>query len=424
MSVTHHHRTKLGILLSLVLAGGLLLLLAVAVVPGRAMPTAATVINVTTTADAVINNGNCSLREAIEAANNNVVVDACPAGSPAWLGTDLIKVPEGVYLITIPGKNENNNDTGDLDILEDVIIRGAGPEFTTIDGNQLDRVFHILNAEVEIAWLTIQNGALLQSPVGEKGGAGILNETGTLTLRKCYILSNDTDKFGGGLANLATAKAYDSTFRNNTGSQGGAIYSDGGLDLETTTVFSNTATVTGGGLDSAGEATLTNVTLTTNNAPSGGGIFNDGNQLYILNSTIAWNSNGVHHRGGEVRFKNTMVVYSTSENCSGTASFKTEGNNLDSDDTCRLKIDAGDLISTDPLLEILADNKGPTWTHALQAGSPAIDHGDDGACPIFDQRGAIRPADGDESGSEICDIGAYEYGAEFPKPVFLPLVIR
>ena len=56
----------------------------------------------------------------------------------------------------------------------------------------------------------------------------------------------------------------------------------------------------------------------------------------------------------------------------------------------------------------LEDNEGPPLTHALLEGSPAIDAGDNDACPNNDQRGSIRPADGDEDGTFVCDIGAFE----------------
>ena len=51
----------------------------------------------------------------------------------------------------------------------------------------------------------------------------------------------------------------------------------------------------------------------------------------------------------------------------------------------------------------LVDNGGPTLTHALQAGSPAIDAADDAVCPATDQRGVDRPQ------GAACDVGAYEY---------------
>jgi uncharacterized repeat protein (TIGR01451 family) len=78
----------------------------------------------------------------------------------------------------------------------------------------------------------------------------------------------------------------------------------------------------------------------------------------------------------------------------------TEGHNLDSGNTCGF-VEPGDLQNTDPLLGPLANNGGPTQTHALLPGSPAIDAG--GECIAFpDQRGVVRPQ------GAACDIGAYE----------------
>jgi len=69
----------------------------------------------------------------------------------------------------------------------------------------------------------------------------------------------------------------------------------------------------------------------------------------------------------------------------------------------------------------LADNGGRTWTHALLPGSPAIDAGDDSACPATDQRGVIRPLDGDGDGTATCDIGAYEFE---PPTIMAPIDIK
>lgn len=58
----------------------------------------------------------------------------------------------------------------------------------------------------------------------------------------------------------------------------------------------------------------------------------------------------------------------------------------------------------------------------LQAGSPAIDAGSPSVCPSTDQRGTIRPIDGDKDSTSICDMGAFEFN--FESYLFLPLIIR
>ncbi|MGE0825951.1 MAG: choice-of-anchor Q domain-containing protein [Candidatus Binatia bacterium] len=85
------------------------------------------------------------------------------------------------------------------------------------------------------------------------------------------------------------------------------------------------------------------------------------------------------------------------------------GHNLSSDTSCGLTR-PGDLVGVDPLLGPLQDNGGPTLTHALLPGSPAIDAGDDLACPASDQRRAVRPQDGNGDSLAVCDIGAFEVG--------------
>jgi hypothetical protein len=74
----------------------------------------------------------------------------------------------------------------------------------------------------------------------------------------------------------------------------------------------------------------------------------------------------------------------------------------------------GDIIGQDPALGALANNGGFTQTHALLAGSPAIDAGTNTGCPATDQRGITRPQ------GARCDIGAYEYTYK----LFLPLLLR
>jgi len=99
-------------------------------------------------------------------------------------------------------------------------------------------------------------------------------------------------------------------------------------------------------------------------------------------------------------------------NCSGA--IIDGGHNISSDDSCGFDPANGSMPNTNPLLGWLQDNGGPTWTHALLEGSPAIDAGDDALCPTTDQRGAPRPLDGNGDGLAVCDIGSFEAGVISP----------
>ena len=90
--------------------------------------------------------------------------------------------------------------------------------------------------------------------------------------------------------------------------------------------------------------------------------------------------------------------------CSG--SFLSEGGNVESGASCGLAL-ATDQSGVDPLLDELADNGGATFTHALLAGSPAIDVGVDADCPATDQRSQGR-IDVPGVGTTLCDAGAFE----------------
>jgi hypothetical protein len=300
---------------------------------------------------------------------------------------------------------------------------------TIIDGNRIDRVFHLINpVAVTFLGLTIQNGQADDASSG--GGGGILNQdaNSTLTLDNCVLKDNRARRVGGGLANAGTATVLNSTMSGNQamGSEvifasGGGIYNVNTLHLLNVSLSNNFSLDTGGAVDNNGTATLTNVTLSSNIAAVGGGIFSDFS-LTVINTTLANNSTGIENRGN-ASFKNSILASSTAgSNCTGNALISL-GYNLDSGNSCLFNA-AGDKANLDPLLGLLQDNGGSTWTHALQPGSPAIDAASSQDCPQTDQRGASRPADGNGDGSRACDIGAYEYEGSFNPFTYLPVIRR
>lgn len=159
----------------------------------------------------------------------------------------------------------------------------------------------------------------------------------------------------------------------------------GNPSLNNITFSGNNAEHFGGGMLSfQSSPTLRNVTFSGNTATNnGGGIYNLQGSPTLTNA-ILWGNTPDQIRGDL-----TSVIYSDVQ-----GGYPGTGN-----------------INADPLLGPLADNGGFTQTHAIAAGSPAIDAGDPDVCPNIDQRAFTRPIDGDENGTAICDMGAYEYGS-------------
>jgi len=111
--------------------------------------------------------------------------------------------------------------------------------------------------------------------------------------------------------------------------------------------------------------------------------------------------------------RGTLVADHTSANCDGAVS--TLGHNLEDGDTCGLQPAADDLVNVDPLLALLGHHGGPSPTHSIALGSPALDAGEAAGFPATDQRAVARPLDGDLDGTATSDIGAFE---AFPGAIF------
>jgi len=148
----------------------------------------------------------------------------------------------------------------------------------------------------------------------------------------------------------------------------------------------------------------------------------DGGAMWANHITVAYNTastgGGIATSAGLLQIKNSIVAYSPAgADCyTAGADFVAVAENIDSDGSC-----AGFTLTDDPLLNPLANNGGPTDTHALKGGSPAIDAAPDcttiGGAPVpIDQRGAPRP------GGAFCDLGAYEAEEGTGEPPDIPVV--
>jgi CSLREA domain-containing protein len=422
-------------------------------------------IFVNTTADELNTDGDCSLREAIRAANLNSLVDGCAIGS----GTDMINLPAGTYTLSISGSGEEAALTGDLDLADDVIIQGSGSAVTIINGGGIDRVFHVQpGIEAEFNALSIVGG--LETPLGGGGlvadfdsrvqlnesliannssgsGGGIVNG-GTMTLTFTTVSTNTaTINTGGGIVTAAggSTTLISSTLQFNKGVGGGGISTFNGLiTLIDSTVSDNedtSASTSGGGIRTAGPQAVLNVinsTISGNSSPfSGGGIFAlTGAVVNLSNATIANNNGGSGGGGGlngdtaVTNMHNSILADNTaSTNPDCSAVINSLGYNLIETDSFACIINgnmSGVITGADPMLSPSQNNGGSTLTLALLSGSPAKDGGnpagctDPGGAPLTaDQRGFPRPFDA------ACDIGAFEaQAAANGGKVYLPAILN
>lgn len=372
---------------------------------------AAAAITVSTFDDELNADGDCSLREAVQSANLNTAVDACAAGS----GDDVITLAAGTYVLALAGADDANA-SGDLDIAptisaERLTIQGAGAAASRIDGNDLDRVIHVVTllGGLRLVDLTVQNGH-----VTDAGGGGVLN-WGDLQLENVVISGNtisgtSSDAIGGGLCNgcvtgSGQATLIATTIKNNAAQRGGGIFSNRPLTITASSVITNTA-LAGGGITNYGALIMLNSTLSGNAASSNAGaIAHSAGSMSIRNSTISHNTSpsvgGIVGSAGNGELSNTIVADNTNNNCAGNLT--SQGHNLSDDASCAAFFSApGDQNSTAARLGPLTGNGGPTLTRALLPGSPAINAGSNTGCPAADQRGIARP------NGATCDIGAYE----------------
>ena len=388
--------------------------------PGRSHPAAD--ITVTETADELNNDGDCSLREAIQAANTDAAVDACTAGS----GADVIFVPAGFYSLSLAGTAEDGNATGDLDITDDLTLVGAGPPNTYIDGNNLDRVLDIPvgGLTVNVEDLTVYNGSVA-------GSGGGLRVRGTTNISNTVFYFNRSNLCCGAIFVIGTAdvlNVLNSAFSFNTGNNGGgggAIGSNGTADVANTTFYGNRTDESGGAFVTAGPTFLTNVTIVGNTADTdasggdGGGLAALADSIRIKSTIVANNVDGsAGAENPDISGSIPSSGYNVVGNV-GLTNFATNGaGDHYGDPNGTTTPNAGATESATPVDPLLGVLSGWPPYFPLQGGSPAAELIPPGSCtfisgganPFYsagdpvkaDQRGVARPQGAN------CDSGAYE----------------
>ena len=362
-----------------------------------AAPAAAATITVNSLADTT-GGAECTLRDAVAAANTDMASGGCTGGS----GSDTITFSvSGIISPAIPFRLSST-----------ILIDGNGQQ-VVINGNDRFRMFDIFDA------VTLQN--LTASHAGE--GAVYIFQ-GSLLVKRVVFSHNRGPQGAAIIAIRGTPlTVIESTFADNIAvSDGGAIYSLGPLRISDSTFMGNRAARGGAIAIRSARLDLFNSTLSGNSAVAGGGGI-DGSvnpDIVILHSTIVGNrGSGVASDSGAILDIDNSILAGNDRDC-GIEHFSGFHRNLIGDDSCG--VGTGDLaLRGDPMLGPLADNGGATATHALLPGSPAIDAGDGSKCATLalDQRGSPRSVDGNLDGTAVCDLGAFEYSRLFDFSGFL-----
>jgi hypothetical protein len=377
----------------------------------------ATILNSTLTGNTASNGGGGILNRGTTTVHNSTL-----SGNTAFNigggifndGTATIQNSSGNTAFNIGGGIFNNGK--------------ATIQNSTLSGNSRGGIYNGATATVQNSTLsgnssggilnagtaTIQNSTLS----GNSGGA--ISNRGTATVQNSTLSGNS----GSGIINGGTATVQNSTLSGNTVSNGGGILNAGTVTVQNSTLTGNTASNGGGGILNTGTATIENSTLSGNSAGFGSGIAIY-NTATIRNSTISGNSasgngGGGIFNSGTATIESTIISGNTGRRGSEIWNQKTihlNANNLIGSNPIattqaldNVIIGATEITATSDgtwptdlaaILSPLASNGGLTQTHALVAGSPAINAGGTTSLTT-DQRGIARPQ------GTASDIGAFE----------------
>jgi hypothetical protein len=323
----------------------------------------------------------------------------------------------------------------------DVVLQNNGQDLSFRAGLMVDggdvivRTSQISNNQFGIQ---VRDGALriFESEVSGNPRTGLLVEGGEVRLTETTVSENGdfyyNTSLGGGIANSARLIIRNSYIDANgnggiyngpdgelflietsvTENIGGlpALFNQGNTVMERSLIANNTindVSTTNAALENRGSMVVLNSTISGN---SHTGVTGVAGSLSLAYSTVV--ENGTYglsaFNGGDVvaNVSNSIIAKNATADCAvssgpGIIPIPSAGVNMDSDASCGF---TETYSASTILLDGLADNGGPTWTHALLSGSPALEAAT-GSCPTNDQRNLARPF------GPACDVGAYEGGA-------------
>ena len=414
----------------------------------------ATIIMVTNGNDS----GPGSLRQALAEANDGDTINFDPSVNMVTLTTAELVITKSVTISASPQSVTVQRAIQAPEFRIFHVMPGHSVEINglTISGGHItgDNGGGILNdnSTLTMAHCTVLGNAIVSASASNFGGG--IHNSGTMTLNQVIVNNNNANwggsgggvPSGGGISNTGTMIIIAGTVQSNMGFySGGGIYNTGMLTITGTTISNNQTGnpghfgAYGGGIVNYGTLTIQDSTVSGNTAlggdiqgGEGGGI--SGNNNTITNSTITGNSavrgggvagggniahttfsnNSAIRDGGALYLTSTLELGNTilKAGASGVNIFNnggsliTHGYNISSDNGSGFLNGPGDQINTDPMLGPLQNNGGPTFTHALLPGSPAIDAGDPSFTPppYYDQRGPgfVRVFNG------RIDVGSFE----------------
>lgn len=424
--------------------------------------------------DAGARDGGALAPNAPRASSRSGTIPLVPACSEAALRQAIMSANDGETISIPMGCSAITLTAGAIAVgVDNLTILGPGADAFTLYGGRgsgnYDRVFrHTGAGTLEIDGMTIADAAVYNA-VDAQGGC--IDSDGTVYLKQsviasCYMASDvNIDAEGGAIFAQKGVKMYESRISDSEVysignlAKGGAIATLGDLDIERSTISGNIAASSTPTYSTAGgiavfnaDATVRYSTISGNQAADSAGIYvigNMANSALVIDSTISGNSASDSTGGAAFQVPATIANSTVTSNTSvntffGVGVYASDVLTIDSSIFSNNLTPAGDAgvdvyttsgtigggkslivltssavpqdtIRTCPRLGPLADNGGPTFTHALLSGSPAIDAGDNSQMLSFDQR-----LDGfDRSFGATTDIGAYEWQGDLSNEIFL-----